>query len=187
VDRAEKAEIEKVAVEMKMNEEIERFNRVSQSFETMLYEISAGVAKKDFPEEIWTIDDGVRIANTRILESKKSKNALEVFEKEKNMAKTLSADGYSVFLVPENKRNSKNPDAIVNGIYYDFKATKFKQVERRFLDALQQADNAVLKLDGDDFTLPRIYGKLRSHVKGKDGKLILILNGKIYTSNFKDM
>ena len=54
-------------------------------------------------------------------------------------------------------------------------------------EALEQADNVVLRLEGDDFNIQRVFGKLRKHVRNRIGKLILILGEKIVFTDFSDI
>lgn len=57
----------------------------------------------------------------------------------------------------------------------------------RFLEALEQSDNVVLRLIDKDFDIRRIFGKLRNYVKNRRGRLILILGDRIIVTDFKDI
>lgn len=120
----------------------------------------------------------MKISKRRIEKSRKSKNEKAKFEKEKEIASILVRGGHSVWQLPVEKAGEKNPDAIVDGLIYDFKQVKFSKIEHRFKDALEQTDNVVLRLEGDDFDIQRVFGKLRKHVRSRTGKLILILGKK---------
>ena len=148
---------------------------------------SENLARAEFPKEVWESENGVKISNRRIEKSRKSKNEKAKFEKEKEIASILVRGGHSVWLLPEEKTGEKNPDAIVDGLIYDFKQVKFSKIEHRFNDALEQTDNVVLRLEGDDFDIQRVFGKLRKHVRNRTGKLILILGEKIVVTDFNDI
>ncbi len=139
---------------------------------------SENLARAEFPEEVWESENDVKISKRRIEKSRKSKNEKAKFEKEKEIASILVRGGHSVWLLPEEKTGEKNPDAIVDGLIYDFKQVKFSKIEHRFKDALEQTDNVVLKID-DEKDVSRILGKIRKHVKGKTGKLFLLLDDEI--------
>lgn len=151
----------------------------------MKEDVSRKLVKDIFPNEIWEYVHGVYVAKTRKAYSEKSKNAKQIFEKEMDTAKILVKNGCSVWLLPENRANMKNPDAVVDGLIYDFKQVKFSRVEHGFLEGLRQAKNVVIRLNGD-FSVRRIFGKLKSHFHNRDGRLIIILNKKIYSVNFGD-
>lgn len=153
----------------------------------MAARLSEMEAKARFPEETWILDNGIYVSGTRAEQARKSKNAEEVFKKEMVIAKILKERGCSVWMLPENRVNAKNPDAIVNGLIYDFKQVNFKRVEHGFLDGLEQADNVVLRLKGDDFNIQRVYGKLRKHIHNRQGNLIIVLDNKVLFLNFKDL
>lgn len=157
------------------------------SLESMREIASENLSRAEFPDEVWGNDGGVKISKRRIEKSKKSKNEKAKFEKEKNMAQILARDGHTVWLLPEEKIGEKNPDSIVDGLIYDFKHVKFSKIEHRFSEALEQADNVVLRLEGDDFNIQRVFGKLRKHVRNRIGKLILILGEKIVFTDFSDI
>ena len=165
----------------------QRNKRIAKVIENLKEIASENLAKAEFPNEIWKTENGVKISKRRIEKSKKSKNEKEKYEKEKNIAELLAKSGHSVWLLPEEKVNAKNPDAIIDGLIYDFKEVKFSKLEIRFSEALEQADNVVLRLLGNDFDIQRVFGKLRKHIKNRQGKLILILNRKISIHYFYEI
>ena len=181
-------ETEKAAQAVKQTAVVERRAvRISATLKTMRETASKILAKVEFPDEVWETENGVRISKRRIDKSKKSKNEESKFKKEKNIAMILARGGHTVWLLPEEKIGEKNPDAIVDGLIFDFKQIKFKQIEHRFSEALEQADNVVLQLEGEDFDIRRVFGKLRKYVKNRAGKLILIFGKKIVIADFKDI
>ena len=135
------------------------------------------LALSEFPNELWVFINGVYVSQTRIMQSQKSKNAKDVFEKEMAIAMLLVDNGYFVWLLPENRAYVRNPDAIIDGRVYDFKQVNFKQIEHAFLKALEQADNVVLRIVDNCERISRILGKLRKYAKKREkGTLILILD-----------
>jgi len=90
------------------------------------YELAAkNLALMKFPEEAWIRENGVQLSKTRKIQSEKSKNAKDVLEKEMEIASMLAAAGHFVWMLPENNAVGKNPDAIIDGLIYDFKQVKF--------------------------------------------------------------
>ena len=131
------------------------------------YELAAkNLALTKFPEEDWITVNGVQLSKTRKKQSEKSKNAKDILEKEMEIASMLVAAGHFVWMLPENNAVGKNPDAIIDGLIYDFKQVKLSKVEQRFVEALRQADNVVLRLL-DEKNVSRVLGKLKRHAKNK--------------------
>jgi uncharacterized UPF0160 family protein len=146
------------------------------------------LALAEFPNELWVFINGVYVSQTRITQSQKSKNATDVFEKEMAIAMLLVDNGYFVWLLPENRAYVKNPDAIINGRIYDFKQVNFKQIEHAFLNALEQADNVVLRIVENRERISRILGKLRKYAKKREqGTLILILDTDVRMFEFESI
>ena len=146
------------------------------------------LALTEFPNEMWVLINGIYVSQTRITQSRKSKNAKEVFEKEIAIATLLVNNGYYVWLLPENRAYIKNPDAIIDGLIYDFKQVKFKQIEHAFLNALEQADNVVLRIVENKERISRILGKLRKYAKKREkGTLILILDTNVRRFEFESI
>ena len=146
------------------------------------------LALAEFPNELWVFINGVYVSQTRITQSPKSKNATDVFEKEMAIAMLLVDNGYFVWLLPENRAYVKNPDAIINGRIYDFKQVNFKQIEHAFLNALEQADNVVLRIVENRERISRILGKLRKYAKKREqGTLILILDTDVRMFEFESI
>ena len=160
--------------------------RISATLEAMRETASENLARAEFPEEEWVNEKGMRISRRRIEKSKKSKNEKAKFEKEKNMASILARGNHTVWLLPEEKVGEKNPDAIVDGLIYDFKQVKFSKIEHRFSEALEQADNVVLRID-DEKNVSRILGKIRKYIKGRNGKIILLFGNEIKEYNFNEI
>ena len=163
-----------------------RAARISATLEAMRETASENLARAEFPEEEWVNEKGVRISRRRIEKTKKSKNEKAKFEKEKNMAAILARGGHTVWLLPEEKIGEKNPDAIVDGLIYDFKQVKFSKIEHRFSEALEQADNVVLRID-DEKNVSRILGKIRKYIKGRNGKIVLLFGNEIKEYNFNEI
>lgn len=82
---------------------------------------------------------------------------------------------------------SKNPDAIIDGLIYDFKQVKLSKVEQRFVEALKQANNVVLRLL-DERNVSRVLGKLKKHVKNKKaGTLFVIIGSDVRRFDFDEI
>ena len=97
----------------------------------------------------------------------------------------LVAAGHFVWMLPENRANAKNPDAIIDGLIYDFKQVKLSKVEQRFVEALKQADNVVLRLL-DEKNVSRVLGKLKKHAKSKkNGTLFVIVGSDVRRFDFE--
>ena len=150
------------------------------------YELAAkNLALMKFPEEAWICVNGVQLSETRKIQSEKSKNAKDVLEKEMEIASMLVAAGHFVWMLPENRANAKNPDAIIDGLIYDFKQVKLSKVEQRFVEALKQADNVVLRLL-DEKNVSRVLGKLKKHAKSKkNGTLFVIVGSDVRRFDFE--
>ena len=152
------------------------------------YELAAkNLALTKFPEEDWIRVNGVRLSKTRKIQSEKSKNAKDVLEKEMEIASMLAAAGHFVWMLPENNAVGKNPDAIIDGLIYDFKQVKLSKVEQRFVEALKQANNVVLRLL-DERNVSRVLGKLKKHVKNKKtGTLFVIIGSDVRRFDFDEI
>ena len=74
----------------------------------------------------------------------------------------------------------------MDGLIYDFKQVKFSKIEHRFSEALEQADNVVLRID-DEKNVSRILGKIRKYIKGRNGKIILLFGNEIKEYNFNEI
>ena len=152
------------------------------------YELAAkNLALTKFPEEDWIRVNGVRLSKTRKKQSEKSKNAKDVLEKEMEIASMLAAAGHFVWMLPENNAVGKNPDAIIDGLIYDFKQVKLSKVEQRFVEALKQANNVVLRLL-DERNVSRVLGKIKKHVKNKKvGTLFVIIGSDVRRFDFDEI
>ena len=152
------------------------------------YELAAkNLALTKFPEEDWICVNGVQLSKTRKIQSEKSKNAKDVLEKEMEIASMLAAAGHFVWMLPENNAVGKNPDAIIDGLIYDFKQVKLSKVEQRFVEALKQANNVVLRLL-DERNVSRVLGKIKKHVKNKKaGTLFVIIGSDVRRFDFDEI
>ncbi len=153
----------------------------------MAARLSEMEAKARFPEEEWEILENVHVAKTRLLKGNSNKNEKEKFSKELLFAKYLQSHGSHVWLLPELGREEKYPDAIVDGLIVDFKETNVKHIEKRFLEAIEQAGNACIRIEDKDVSIERIFGKLKKHAQNKRGVLMIVLNNVIYKRDFGDL
>ena len=79
-------------------------------------------AKQRQPNEDFVeINKQLYVARNRIVESEKSSNAREIFEKELKTAQALVNANNAVAMLSEAWNGNKRPDAYVNGISCDFK------------------------------------------------------------------
>lgn len=148
---------------------------------------SKNLALMKFPEETWICVNGVQLSETRKRQSEKSKNAKDILEKEMEIASMLAAAGHFVWMLPENRANVKNPDAIIDGLIYDFKQVKLSKVEQRFVEALKQANNVVLRLL-DEKNVSRVLGKLKKYARNKKrGSLFVIVDSEIRRFEFDEL
>lgn len=179
LEKAENAEKQNLKNEVKIE-------KMSSYIDDIRKKAAESLARSYFPDEKWISEDGVMISLGRISQSKESKNAKTVFEKEKAVAKTLSKEKYNVWMGPENKKGQSNPDSIIDGLFFDFKECNFNKIEERFIEGFDQAGNVVVKIKTKE-SLPRILGKLRTHTRKRSGLLILILNDRVLKFNFRDI
>jgi hypothetical protein len=126
-----------------------------------------------YPQERWiALEPRIFIAESR---KPRSNNQKQVLEKERIQARILTAQGSTVYLLPEIADpvhdGVKHPDAVVDGFVMEFKTITggIRQVEHHFKKARQQADTIFFKID----TLLEV-----SEVKRK---LALVSNAKNYT------
>jgi hypothetical protein len=103
------------------------------------------------------------------------------FLKEIKSAIILKNKGASVSLIPRMKRldgkgNLPGPDAIVNGLLFEFKtvAGKIKKIGKRFTESRKQGENVYIRVEN-----PR-------HTKaGVINSLVRIINNKDYVGGYK--
>jgi hypothetical protein len=163
-------------------------------------------AKSIFPNEQWVdaklikmvqegtdfeIPDGIdniKIAKSRITPSKNhssiSDNDARTLAKEIRQAKVLTDRGASVFILPKNKgpdgREISGPDALVNGILYEFKTVtgSIDKVERRFRQSRDQGQNVFIRIMNPGITRSDVIRKMysvvndRKYTGGLEGNLI---------------
>jgi len=114
--------------------------------------------------------NNIKIAKSRITPSKNRKtisdNDARTLAKELRQAWVLSSRGASVFLVPKIKnaqgRDVPGPDALVNGILYEFKTITgaFKRLETRFRESRDQGENVFIRLMRDGITRDDVVNKM---------------------------
>jgi hypothetical protein len=104
-----------------------------------------------YPLETWReIEEHIFIAESR---EPKGKNQEQVLKKELIQARILTAQGSTVYLLPEiagpANLGEKHPDAIVDGFIMEFKTItgSIHQVEERFKDSRKKADRVFFKID----------------------------------------
>jgi len=115
------------------------------------------IADKLFPWEKWKKED-VRIF---VSPNRKRTN----FAQEFRNAKILQDLGSTIFLVPENSRQSgKKYDAIVNGLQFEFKNVggNANTLAAHFLKSRSQAPNVFINLETSDLSRHEVMGALYS-------------------------
>ena len=152
-------------------------------------------AKKAFPYEQWDdaaslefkyggkdfeLPDGIdniKVARSRLTGLKDDERTLA---KEIRQGKVLADTGASVFILPKIRapdgRYLAGPDALVNGILYEFKTVTggIDKVERRFRESRDQGQNVFIRVMNPDITKHNIIRKMYS-----------VVNDPKYTGGFK--
>jgi len=172
-------------------------------------------AEKGFPNEEWIEIDKLKLsyfnipedaAGIPVAKSRLPKNKQEEldFIKEIKSAIILKSKGASVTLVPRiNRPDGKGfvpgPDAIVNGLFFEFKTItgKLNKVGRRFKYSRKQGDNVYIRIENNKHTKTGIIQylvRLINNPKYKGGyKGIIILTietgfeEKTYFIKIKDL
>ena len=109
-----------------------------------------------------------------------SDNDARTLTKEIRQAGVLTRRGASVFLVPKIKdsqgRDVPGPDALVNGILYEFKTITggIDKVERRFRESRDQGQNVFIRVMNPNVTKHNIIRKMYS-----------VVNDPKYSGGFK--
>lgn len=123
VERAEKAEIEKVAAEKKI-ESLEKTNeKYYDNLVSMRETASVNFVKAEFPNETWEKEKGFNISLSRIKEAEPG-NEPKKLEKEKYLSEKIAKKGHSVWLIPEKKdmkKGGNRPDAVIDGEFAELK------------------------------------------------------------------
>jgi hypothetical protein len=104
-----------------------------------------------YPQETWReIEGHIFIAKNR---EPKGKHQQQILEKELIQARIITAQGSTVYLLPEIATPSnlgvKHPDAVVDGFIMEFKTISgsIYQVEHRFKESMKKAEGVFLKID----------------------------------------
>lgn len=154
-----------------------------------LIDASKKIAESLYPNETWSeIYPNVYVAMSR---KPKNSEQKKVFNKELIMARIAADKDHTVFLLPEFPEH-KNPDALLDGIFTEFKNITGGEnaVSHRFREALRQGQNIYLKIDGN-ITVRRIKQIISGVLKGKpnDGIIYCYVSrlGMLYTWKMKDL
>ena len=150
------------------------------------------VVKKEFTNETWVISDNLKLKHVTIpkdatgiivARSRLPINKQEEldFLKEIISATKLIGLGSSVTLIPRIKRPDgkgflPGPDAIVNGLFFEFKTVtgKINKIGRRFAESRIQGNNVYIRIEN-----PR-------HTKaGVLKELVGLINDKNYSGGYK--
>jgi len=149
--------------------------------------------------------DNIKIAKSKITPTKGkshiSDNDAKTLAKELRQARILTSKGASVYLVPKIKdaqgRDVPGPDALVNGILYEFKTITgtIGKVEKHFRNSRNQSSNVFLRLMRHDISKDHVISKIKQtlndpkYTGGTKGRLLLHLEstGKTYFLRIKDL
>ena len=137
---------------------------------------------------------GVSVAQSRLTGLK---NDEETLTRELKQAKILTDRGDNVHILPKAKDEKgneiKSPDAILNGIPYEFKTIEgnINRVAEHFRHSRKQCDNVFIRISNPNITkdeaVNKIHGVLNStdYTRGTNGWLMLHLDseGKTYKLN----
>jgi len=173
------------------------------------------VAKKEFPNETWIKIDNLKLDHVTLpkdaVDILVAKSRLPInkqeeldFLKEIISAIKLKNLGASVTLIPRIKRPDgkgflPGPDAIVNGLLFEFKTItgKLNKVGRRFTHSRLQGENVYIRVENDKHTKAGIVKYLvrlinNSNYQGGSKGLIILTIGtgrdeKTYFYRIKDL
>jgi hypothetical protein len=149
-------------------------------------------ARERAPGELWLeVSPGIFMASGR---TPKSERQAEILEKELEQASLLAAQGHTVcLLLEQGPRGKKHPDAIVDGMVFEFKIVtgNIRKIAGNFKAARKKADNVFLKIDAD-FSQETVLEKLIGTVRrgGYNGGIIIAHftgTGKTYYWNIEDL
>ena len=128
--------------------------------------------------------DKIKVAQSRLTPSKNrnsiSDNDAKTLAKELRQASVLVDKGASIFILPKRRgadgRFLPGPDALVNGILYEFKTItgSLRRVETRFRESRGQGQNVYIRVMNPDITKNDVIQKMYN-----------IVNGVNYTGGFK--
>jgi hypothetical protein len=121
-------------------------------------------AESRYPQETWReIEERIFIAEGR---EPKGKNQQRVLEKELVQARILTAQGSTVYLLPERTSPAtigvKHPDAVVDGFIMEFKTISgsINQIEHRFKESMKKAEGVFFKIDAG-LSKAEVFRKIR--------------------------
>lgn len=164
-------------------------NRLDETLCAARILTTLNAAKQRQPNEDFVeINKQLYVARNRIVESEKSSNAREIFEKELKTAQALVNANNAVAMLSEawNGNGNKRPDAYVNGISCDFKKVEsLKKLGRNFRNGLKQADSVAIDFYNKEYRLIDVLKEFRLSIKRIDKNLNktnlhLIFNGVYY-------
>ena len=186
VERAEKAEIEKVAAEKKI-ESLEKTNeKYYDNLVSMRETASVNLVNAKFPDEVWEKENGINISIARKLEAE-SGNEPEKLEKEKFISRILVNKGHSVWLIPEKKNmnlGGRRPDAIVDGLFAEMKLVtgQRKKIWDRLIYATTQSKDYVFIATEKKYSVQDVINT----IKGKFMKALSDNPKYAYPFEFED-
>jgi len=174
-------------------------------------EKTEAIAKKLFPDEEWieasSIEfknkgkgiglprdlKGINIAQSRLTGKKGDEVTLS---KEIRQAKILTDKGDIIYFIPkakdENGNDIRGPDAILNGIPYEFKTVdgSIDKVESNFRYSRKQSENVFLRITDKNITKDEVLSKIHnvlnnpSYTGGTNGCLLVHFEGTNQTHKY---
>ena len=151
-------------------------------------EKTAKTANDTFPNETWIEADKIKLNHVKLPDNadgilvavtRLPMNQQEEidFLKEIKSAIILKNKGACVRLIPRIKRldgkgNLPGPDAIVNGLFFEFKTVtgKIKKVGKRFTESREQGENVYIRVDNPCHTKAGVLRCLVGTINHKDYK-----------------
>jgi len=149
----------------------------------------------------------IKVAKSRITPSKGkrhiSDNDARTLAKEIRQAQVLTNEGASVFILPKARdaqgRDVPGPDALVNGILYEFKTItgSIGKVEKHFRNSRVQSQNVFLRIMSPDISKSMVISKIQQvladskYTGGLNGNMIFSLTNErfeaVYHIGIKDL
>lgn len=147
---------------------------------------SKSLAERLFPNETFSEQNGIFVSDERTPKNKMQKT---VFDKEMKMAQIARHFGHEIYF-PSEKKNGKNPDAIMDGTIFEFKNITggIKAVGKRFSEAMSQSHNVFLNIESD-LQIHDVFRKIRGEINAhgyKTGKVFIHWNGKMFLWKVED-
>lgn len=187
--KAEKAEIRSDSVKKELKNLRKKNEKDLERLFSERYARSDEVRKKMFPDEVFFEYEGVMIAKSRLEDAKRG-NGMDTLNKELNNCRVLMKNYHSPWLIPDRKKNLKNPDSITDGFICELKEVSGKkdQVWKRLKKGTEQSGGMVVIITthhySSDDIINMIKGKFIQAIRdNKEYKYPFNFNTFLYYSN----